>query len=127
MRLIGKIDIEIYKCIDNDITTDEVIITDERLRHIRERHPGDYESIEQYLQKALMQPDYILKDKLSGTGLVLKSVNEGGLRFQIVLRVHTSKDLPGFKNSVLSVWKIGVGRWKSYLKNRIILYKREKD
>ncbi len=32
---IGKIDIEIYKCVAEDIVTDEVIITDERIQHIK--------------------------------------------------------------------------------------------
>ena len=35
MHLIGKIDKNIYKCITEDIVTDEVIITDERIRHIK--------------------------------------------------------------------------------------------
>ena len=39
---IGKIDIEIYKCVAEDIVTDEVIITDERIQHIKSRHPDDY-------------------------------------------------------------------------------------
>ena len=43
MYVVGKIDQEIYQCITNDIVTDEVIITDERIEHIKERHPNDYE------------------------------------------------------------------------------------
>lgn len=36
------IDIETFKCITNDITTDEVIITEERIQHIKERHNNDF-------------------------------------------------------------------------------------
>lgn len=43
MHSVEKISRDIYKCITNDITTDEVIITDERIMHIKERHPSDYE------------------------------------------------------------------------------------
>ena len=43
MHTVGEIDRRIYKCITNDITTNEVIITDERIMHIKERHPDDYE------------------------------------------------------------------------------------
>ena len=43
MRYVGKIDKEKYRCITEDIVTDEVIITDERIGHIKERHPNDYE------------------------------------------------------------------------------------
>lgn len=43
VHIVGKIDKNIYKCITTDIVTDEVIITDERIQHIKERHPNDYE------------------------------------------------------------------------------------
>lgn len=35
VHVVGKIDQEIYQCITNDIVTDEVIITDERIEHIK--------------------------------------------------------------------------------------------
>lgn len=39
MRIIGKINIEIYKCITEDICTDEVIITEKQIEHIKEHNP----------------------------------------------------------------------------------------
>ena len=42
MYYVGKIDIRIFRCINPDIITDDVIITDERISHIKERHPNDY-------------------------------------------------------------------------------------
>ena len=42
---IGKIDLSIYKVVTKNIQTDEVIITDERMKHIQEHHPGDFENI----------------------------------------------------------------------------------
>ena len=43
--LVGKIDREIYKCITQNIITEEVIITDERIEHIKERHPITFDNI----------------------------------------------------------------------------------
>lgn len=43
MHSIGKIDREIYKCITEDIRTDEVIITNNQIQHIKDRHPEAYE------------------------------------------------------------------------------------
>ena len=43
MRFIGKIDRKIYSCISEVILDDEVIITEERIAHIKERHPDDFE------------------------------------------------------------------------------------
>lgn len=44
MRFIGKINKEIYKCVTDNIVTDNVIITDERIEHIKSHHPNDYEN-----------------------------------------------------------------------------------
>lgn len=57
--------------------------------------------------------------------MILKSVKENGLRFQMVLRIHTLSDAPEFKNSLISAWEISESRWKNYVKNKKILYKRE--
>lgn len=124
MEYIGKIDKNIYSCITKDITTDEVIITDERITHINECHPKHLEDIKPYLQLTIQQPDYILRDS-ENTGLILKHIEENGLRMQIVLRIHTSTDNPKFKNSIISAWKISESRWNNYLRNKKVLYKSE--
>ena len=126
MKIVGKIDQEIYRCITDDIAVAEVIITDERISHIDARHPGDYALIEPYLPAALDCPDYILQDgSRSNTGLILKSVSMNGLRFQVVLRLQTSIDPAGYYNSIISAWQISESRWNNYLKNKKILYSRE--
>ena len=43
MQTIGKIDRDIYKCVTEDILTDEVVITEKQILHIKERHHNDYE------------------------------------------------------------------------------------
>ena len=58
---IGKIDIEIYKCVAEDIVTDEVIITDERIQHIKSRHPDDYEKYCKYMSEIVKNPEYIIE------------------------------------------------------------------
>jgi len=126
-RIVDKIcdlDVKIYQCITPDISTSEVVITEERIQHIKKHHPGHFEVIEPHLKAALEAPDYILKDA-PNTGLILKAVMENDLRIQMVLRVHTSADSPGFKNSVISAWKISESRWKNYLRNKKVLYKSE--
>ena len=46
---VGKIDRDIYKCITEDIVTDEVIITDNQMQHILDRHPEAYKEVINYL------------------------------------------------------------------------------
>lgn len=124
VRYIGKLDINIYSCVASEVSTDDVIITDERIQHIKDHHPGHFEIIEPFLPDAIRNPDYILAD-MANTGLILKLVEEDGLRFQMVLRVHTSADPVCFRNSIISAWRISESRWNNYLRNKTILYKRE--
>ncbi|MCI8878441.1 MAG: hypothetical protein HFF78_05670 [Oscillospiraceae bacterium] len=124
MNKICDLDIETYRCITPDIPTREVILTAERMEHIKSHHPGHFEQIAPFLKAAVEAPDYILEDA-PNTGLILKAVSENGIRLQMVLRIHTSADSPGFKNSIISAWKISESRWNNYLRNKKILYKSE--
>ena len=126
MIVIGEIDIEKYKCVTDRITTGKVVITEERISHIHARHSKDWEVIQPYLRDALSDPDYILEDRRHpDTGLILKWIEENGIRFQMVLRLHTANDPEAFQNSILSAWRISEIRWNNYLKNKKILYKKE--
>ena len=69
MRMVGKINTDIFKCITEDITTDEVVLTDELIEHIKKHHPGHFEEIFSYFEKAIFSPDYILKKKKKNTGI----------------------------------------------------------
>ena len=125
VQTVGYIDKEKYSCITKDITTDEVILTPERVQHIEDHHPGHFEIVKPYLKAALDAPDYILQDKNPNTGLILKEIETEEMRIQVVLRVHTSADDPGFKNSIISAWKIRDREYRRLLRNKKILYKRE--
>ncbi len=125
MRTIGKIDIEIYKRVTPDITTDEVILTEERIEHIRERHPGDYDRFCSYLPQIVSEPDYILADKRPHTAMVLKAIDENGEKFRLALRLVTPEDEQEFKNSILTFMKIREKEWNRLIHNKVILYKKE--
>lgn len=49
MYIVEKIDKNIYSCVTKDILCDEVVITDERIEHIKERHPNDYSRLYSYI------------------------------------------------------------------------------
>ncbi|MDE7230800.1 MAG: hypothetical protein K2N56_10010 [Oscillospiraceae bacterium] len=126
IQYVGKINREIFKVVTDDIQTDDVIITNVQIEHIDKRHPGNFEEIRPFLKEALSAPDYILQDGNNGnTGLVLKNIKTEGLNFQIVLRLRTSSDPEDYKNSIISAWKISDSRWKNYINNKKVLYKRE--
>lgn len=126
VHVVGKINREIYNCITDDITTDEVIITDERIDHIKERHPDDYERYYAYLKEIIEKPDYIIESNKPSTALILKEIKETDeKRFKTVLRLKTSSDNSKFKNSVITFMKINEKEWSRLVRNKRILYKNE--
>lgn len=125
MKIIGRLDIEIYKCITDNIVTDEVIITEERIQHIKERHPNDYELFYSYMREVIENPEYIIEANKPSTALILKSFSNGDKQFKTILRLVTSADNNTFKNSVITFMKINEKEWNRLIKNKKILYKSE--
>lgn len=124
---VGKINRDIYKCVTADIVTDEVIITDERIQHIKDRHPKDYERFCSYIPEIIQNPDYIIRANKPNTATILKEIDDNGEKFQLVLRVLASTDNPEFKNSVITFLNINERTWNKYLSNKEILYKKGID
>ena len=125
MEIIGRINTIIYKCITEDILTDEVIITDERISHIKEKHPNDYEKYFIYMKECIERPDYIIEANKPHTALILKEIYDGEKYFKTILRLITSEDDPQYKNSVITFMKINDKEYNRLIKNKKILYKSE--
>ena len=83
VNFICKIDRELYRVVDQDLVTDDVIITEQQILHIEDGHPGDYDRLSSHIPLILQEPDYILRGnrrillwyskKLSRLNLPLKS------------------------------------------------------
>ena len=125
VKTIGKIDVEKYRVVSDQIRTDEVVITEERIQHIRDHHPSDYERYSQYITAMLEAPQYILEDKVPNTAVILKEFVEVDERFRLILRLAVSSDTPDKKNSVITFLKISEKKFNKYLRNKNILYKSE--
>lgn len=125
INYIGKLDKNIYSCVTKDIITDEVIITDERIQHIKNHHPNDYEKYNEYIKLAVETPDYILEANKPNTAFVLKTIKEDNINFEMILRIATSTDNQRYKNSVITFLKVNDKKIKKYLRNKKILYKSE--
>ena len=124
MQYIGQIDKEKYKLITKDITTNEVILTDKQIEHIKMRHPNDYERYFKYLKEIIEEPDYIIKDTKPNTGFLLKEFAVDDKRFQLILRLHTNDDNKEYKNSIITFLKVSKKKYKQYLRNKEIVWKR---
>lgn len=125
IHFVGRLDREIFKVVTEDIQTDEVIITEERISHIKARHPNDYERYFGYIKAIIEDPDYILEANKPYSALLLKSFEDNGKNYKIVLRLKTSLDPEEYKNSIISFQKVENDRYKRYRNSKKVLYKRE--
>ena len=118
MRKVCDLDVKKYQCAAPDIRSSEGIITEERICHIRERHPLDFERYSGYLKEIIENPDYIIEDERPGTAIVLKQIEQQGERFRLALRLLTPADHPAYKNSILTFLKIREKEWNRLVRNK---------
>lgn len=121
---LGKINKCLLQKEFGHILTDEIIVTDERIDHIKMRHPEDYDLFEAYGIIALETPDIILKDeKHQGTVFFIKSIEDTNLN--VVVRLVLSGENIEYKNSVMTFYRIrNRNLIKLEQKNKVI-YKKE--
>ncbi|MBS5513834.1 hypothetical protein C4N26_07620 [Faecalibacterium prausnitzii] len=125
VNFICNLDPNIYKVITTSIVTTQVIITDRQLEHIRERHPDISESVIAQLEKIISSPDYIIETDMPSTANILKHLEINGKGYQLILRIKTDSDPVEFQNSIITLMSVNEKRYRQYLRNRKILYKRE--
>ncbi|MDR0445945.1 MAG: hypothetical protein LBH17_02765 [Oscillospiraceae bacterium] len=121
---VGRINTKLFKEIMT-VLTDEVILTEKQIEHIKERHPRDYERYAAHIPEILSTPDYILEANKPNSLVLLKKFSSDDGRFQLILRLKSSADDVGFSNSVITFMKIEEKRYLRYLRAKKILYKRE--
>lgn len=127
VNLIGVLNTELFSCVSDNIVSKEVIITDERIQHIKDRHPKDYERFSTYIPLIISEPDYIIHDERENTAMVLKEVaiENSDEHFRIALKLITASDDPAYKNSILTFMHVRKKEYERIIRNKKILYKRE--
>ena len=102
---LGKIDLSLLKDEFGKIQTDEIIITEERINHIKMRHPEDYSLFNIYGAICVKDPDYIIKDgKHDGTIFMVKKLEDTNLN--VVVRIALETEDKGIMNSVMTFYRI---------------------
>ena len=121
---IGKINTQLFEDEFGKLQTNEVVLTNERNEHIKERHPQDYEFLKQYGAITVNEPDEILKDgKNKETVFFIKQLPETNLNVVIKLALETDKQ--GLKNSVMTFHRVRERTLKKLRNNNKTLYKRK--
>lgn len=123
-RNLGKINTDVLEKEFGKIQTDEIIITNERIGHIKQRHPEDYDLFEQYGGESVTSPDLIIKDiKNTGTVFMVKKLPETNLN--VVVRVVLETDDSKLKNSVMTFYRIREKNLRKLIEKNRLLYKKE--
>ena len=131
VKELCRLDINLYKCVSEQIDTDRVVITNKSVIHIADHHPEAYEDVLIELKDTINNPDYIIKDdKHNDTGLIIKKIlnSEGKDEHTfVVLKICIDSQDDQLANSIISGWKIGGRRLNSYLRNKHVLYKKDEN
>lgn len=124
LSIFAKLNIRwLVKSFDG-LRTEEVVVTEERLEHIRLRHPEDYELFQRYGKQAIENPDIIAKDeKHENTVFVIRHLPETNLN--VVVRLALDTDEPNYKNSVITFYRLREKNLKKLLERNPVLYKKE--
>lgn len=123
-KYICKLNTDFLEDEFGSIATDELIITDERDEHIKERHADDYTLFHQCVLDVIQIPDLVLKDsKNQNTVFYIKYIEETNLN--IVVRLSLETENNGKKNSVITSYRLGKKNLKRFKKNNKTLYNRD--
>ena len=122
--LLGEIESSLLQGYFGELRTKEVVVTEERMEHIRERHPEDVELFVLYGKEVVLKPDILLVDeKHIGTVFAIKRLPETNLN--VVIRLVMETDRPDRKNSVMTFYRIRERNLKKLMEKNRLLYSRE--
>ena len=124
LKTLGKLNKEIIEREFGKIQTNNVIVTKERVNHIKERHLQDYELFKKYGKRSIEKPDYIIKDnKNIGTVFMVKKLPNTNLN--VVVRVALDTDKRGYDNSVMTFYRMRKNNLDKLIAKNELLYKKE--
>lgn len=124
LKVLGEIDERALKVEFGTLQTVEVVVTEERVRHIRERHPQDVELFEAYGQETIAEPDMIVKDmKNDGTVFLIKYLPDCNIN--VVVRLALETEEKELKNSVMTFYRIRTKNLVKLLRKNKEIYRKE--
>ena len=124
VHYIGKIDRKILNGEFGTLKTDEVVLTNERVLHIQERHPDDFALFDKNCRNIVTSPDLVLKDvKNANTVFMIKHVEQTNVNVIVKLSLPDDESHP--MNSIMSAYRIRDKNVKKLEKKHKTLYKKE--
>lgn len=116
---IGKLNIELFQEIGENLITDEVIFTYERMNHVETKRVQLFNQVKEHLPNILYNPDYIYKDwnNRDNTLVLIKSLDEKS-NLNVVLKIAVLNDEKHTKNSIITMIKIGNKTFNKIKRNK---------
>ena len=121
---LGKFNIQPLEKEFGKLKANDVIITNERIEHIKKRHPEDFKLFEQYGRQTIENPDIIIKDcKNKLTIFMIKKLPDTNLN--VVARLILDEDNENLINSVMTFYRIRTKNLTKLENKNKVLYKCE--
>lgn len=103
----------------------KVELTEERMEHIRQHHPEEFELCLAHIEPAIQSPDLILEDHRNPlTAMFIRSFREAGVN--VVVKLAMSNDM-GNRSFVVTVHPVGERSVRKLERKNKIVYKRTSD
>ena len=122
-KTIGNLDPTMFAV--SNLQTAEVILMKEREAHIKANHPEAYDDVMKNLTQLVVNPDIVIEDtKRPGTRCSVLNLDNSAIR--LVIKLSTTTDAIGYKNSIITGQLIKKTRIDRYIRgNRyIVVYKK---
>ncbi len=126
IQQLGKLNTQPLEQEFGKLKTDEIIVTNERIDHIKTRHPEDYEFFEKFGVSTVEDPDMIIRDeKNENTVFMVKKLENTNLN--VVVKLILNCDEKDYKNSVMTFYRIRNRNLKKLMNKgeNKVLYKKE--
>ena len=124
LRFIGKIDKNKIGEYANKITTEDIVLTDERKGHILEDHKSDYETIMKNIDRVVLNPNEVLEDaKNKDTLFFIDKLEKNNLN--VIVKLNTTNNEEHPQNSIMTAWIIRDRNLKKLEEKNKTIYKKE--
>lgn len=123
---IAQLDETLLKDSNIKLLTKNLVLTDNSIIHIKERHPNDYVDVIKDLANMVQDPDSIMIGNKPHT-LVYMARNGKGHMYQVVIRLKDEDMSDELQNSIITLNRVNEKRYKRYKKSRKIIYKKEEN
>lgn len=108
------------------LNTKEVVLTDERLEHIKSRHPEVVDVLLKEYKDCVSKPDVILNDeKNANTMMTIRKLGDNNLNTIVKLSVGVENE--DRQNSIITAFCLGDKRLKRLMSKNKVIYTKEKQ